>query len=70
METYCQGWLCRKAVREHEKDVLGLDEEADLIKLQLKHALLHREALITSLKEANWNLTRVAIESRVTRCSW
>eukprot|EP00892_Ulva_mutabilis_P009662 jgi/Ulvmu1/7068/UM033_0128.1 len=60
----------RKAIKAEERDVLELEEEAELIKRELHHALRHRTALITSLKDAHWNLTRVAIESRVTRGVW
>lgn len=62
--------MCRKAVKEHAKDVLEVEEEADLIRRELYHALRHRETLITSLKASQWNLSRVAIESRVSRCVW
>lgn len=64
-----QCW-CRQAIKAHERDVLDLDEEAELIKRELDRALQHRVALITSLKHAQWNLSRVAIESRASRGVW
>jgi hypothetical protein len=62
--------LCRREIKRHEKDVLDLDEDIRIVAKELKRSVRHRTALIESLKRANWNLARVAIESDASRGRW
>jgi hypothetical protein len=64
------GLCCRREIKRHEKDVLTLEEDIGIIEKELQRCILHRPALIASLKEAKWNLSRVAIESEASRGRW
>lgn len=61
---------CRREIKRHEKEVLDLNEDVRIVAKELKRSIRHRTALIQSLKQANWNLARVAIESDCSRGRW
>jgi hypothetical protein len=60
----------RKAVKEHQHSVLDLDQELELLKTSLETSKLHRHTLLASLRNADWNMHRVAIEGHAFRGSW
>jgi hypothetical protein len=62
--------LCRKAVKEHRSGVLELDQELELLRSTLETCKLHRATLLASLRSADWNMDRVAIEGHAFRGVW
>jgi hypothetical protein len=50
--------------------VLELDQELELLRSTLETSKLHRATLLASLRNADWNMDRVAIEGHAFRGAW
>ena len=57
-------------MKRHDRDVLDLDEEQRLLRNTLAVAARHRTALLQSLRDADWNMSRVCIEGFPCRATW
>jgi hypothetical protein len=62
--------MCRREVKHHALDVLDLQEEVLLLQSTLDLSLEHRRSLLTSLRQADWNMDRICIEGHAFRASW